>query len=81
MNSSKPVLILGKGITGESFREYFSKKKQPFITYDTRVKKQSFNLKKNLNFNFVAEEEIDFDLAGSLSLKKSVVLINFKETK
>ncbi len=61
MNSSKPVLILGKGITGESFREYFSKKKQPFITYDTRVKKESFNLKKNLNFNFIAEEEIDFN--------------------
>ena len=61
MNSSKPVLILGKGITGESFREYFSKKKQPFMTFDTRVKKESFNLKKNLNFNFIAEEEIDFN--------------------
>ena len=61
MNSSKPVLILGKGITGESFRDYFSKIKQPFITFDTRVKKESFNLKKNLNFNFITEEEIDFN--------------------
>ena len=61
MNSSKPVLILGKGITGESFRQYFSKKKQPFITYDTRVRKEDFNLKKNLDFNFIAEEEIDFN--------------------
>ena len=61
MNSSKPVLILGKGITGESFRDYFSKIKQPFITFDTRVKKKSFNLKKNLNFNFITEEEIDFN--------------------
>ena len=60
MNLSKPVLILGKGITGESFRQYFSKKKQPFITYDTRVKKKDFNLKKNLDFNFTVEEEIDF---------------------
>ena len=60
MNLSKPVLILGKGITGESFRQYFSKKKQPFITYDKRVKKKDFNLKKNLDFNFTVEEEIDF---------------------
>ena len=60
MYLSKPVLILGKGITGESFRQYFSKKKQPFVTYDTRVKKKDFNLKKNLDFNFTAEEEIDF---------------------
>ena len=61
MNSSKPILILGKGITGESFRDYFSKKKQPFITYDTRIGKDDFNLKKNLNFNFISEEEIDFN--------------------
>ena len=61
MNSSKPVLILGKGITGESFRDYFCKIKQPFITFDTRVKKESFNLNKNLNFNFISEEEIDFN--------------------
>ena len=61
MNSSKPVLILGKGITGESFRQYFSKKKQPFITFDTRIKKESFNLKNNLDFNFVVEEQIDFN--------------------
>ena len=61
MNSSKPVLILGKGITGESFRHYFSKKKQSFITYDSRVKKDKFNLKKNLDFNFIVEEEIDYD--------------------
>ena len=60
MNLPKPVLILGQGITGESFRQYFSKKKQPFITYDTRVKKKDFNLKKNLDFNFTVEEEIDF---------------------
>ena len=60
MNSSKPVLILGKGITGESFRKYFSNKKQPFFTYDTRVKKEAFNSKKNLDFNFIAEEAIDF---------------------
>ena len=52
MNSSKPVLILGKGITGESFRHYFSKKKQSFITYDSRVKKDKFNLKKNPRHNF-----------------------------
>ena len=38
----------------------FLKKKQPFITYDTRVKKKDFNLKKNLDFNFTVEEEIDF---------------------
>ena len=61
MNSSKPVLILGKGITGESFRKYFSKRKQPFITFDTRVRKEDFNLKKNLDFNFIAEKEIDFN--------------------
>jgi UDP-N-acetylmuramoylalanine--D-glutamate ligase len=60
MNLPKPVLILGQGITGESFRQHFSKKKQPFITYDTRVKKRDFNLKKNLDFNFTVEEEIDF---------------------
>ena len=34
MNSSKPVLILGKGITGESFREYFSKKKNFLLEFD-----------------------------------------------
>jgi len=61
MNSSIPVLILGKGITGESFRKYFSKRKQPFITFDTRVRKEDFNLKKNLDFNFIAEKEIDFN--------------------
>ena len=70
MNSSKPVLILGKGITGESFRKYFSKKKQPFITYDTRVRKEDFNLKKNLDFNFIAGEEIDFDNLKFLFLLK-----------
>jgi UDP-N-acetylmuramoylalanine--D-glutamate ligase len=61
MNSSKPVLILGKGITGESFRQYFLKKKQPYITFDTRVKEDTFKLKKNLDFNFIVEEEIDFN--------------------
>ena len=39
----------------------FLKKKQPFITFDTRVKKESFNLKNNLDFNFVVEEQIDFN--------------------
>ena len=44
MNSSKPILILGKGITGQSFRKYFFKKKVPFFTFDTRVKKEEFKL-------------------------------------
>ena len=60
MNSSKPVLILGKGITGESFREYFSKKTTiHYLRHEG--KKGGFQFKKNLNFNFIAEEEIDFD--------------------
>ena len=50
MNSSKPVLILGKGITGESFRKYFSSNNQPFITFDTRIEKKDFNLNENKDF-------------------------------
>ena len=60
MNSSKPILILGKGITGESFRKYFSSNNYPFITYDTRIEKKDFNLNENKDFNFVCEDEIDF---------------------
>ena len=60
MNSSKPVLILGKGITGESFRKYFSSNNHPFITYDTRIEKKDFNLNENKDFNFVCADEIDF---------------------
>ena len=60
MDSSKPVLILGKGITGESFRKYFSSNNHPFITYDTRIEKKDFNLNENKDFNFVCADEIDF---------------------
>ena len=60
MNSSKSVLILGRGKTGESFRKYFFKKKQPFYSFDTRVKKKDFNSEKNLDFNFISEDEIDY---------------------
>ena len=60
MDSSKPVLILGKGITGESFRKYFSSNNQPFITFDTRIEKKDFNLNENKDFNLVCADEIDF---------------------
>lgn len=60
MNSSKPILILGKGITGESFRKYFSSNNQPFITFDTRIEKKDFNLNENKDFNLVCANEIDF---------------------
>tara|TARA_B100001113_G_scaffold47133_1_gene33780 strand:+ start:15662 stop:16864 length:1203 start_codon:yes stop_codon:yes gene_type:complete len=61
MNSSKSILILGKGITGQSFRKYFAKKKVPFFTFDTRVKKKEFKSKEYKEFNLVTEKEIDFN--------------------
>ena len=61
MNSSKPILILGKGITGQSFRKYFFKKKVPFFTFDTRVKQEEFKSKEYKEFNFITEKEIDFN--------------------
>ena len=62
MNSSKPILILGKGITGQSFRKYFFKKKVPFFTFDTRVKKEEFKSKEYKEFNFITEKEIDLTI-------------------
>ena len=75
MNSSKPVLILGKGITGESFREYFSKKKQTIMTFDTRVKKESLNLIKKEFFNKNDMNKLNFDKAETKAdhSKKSFV--------
>ena len=60
MKAPRPVLILGKGKTGDSFVNYFLKKNQPFVTYDTRVKKKDFRLKENLKFNLTLKNEIDF---------------------
>ena len=62
MNSSKPILILGKGITGESFRKYFSSNNQPFITFDTRIEKKDFDLNENKDFNLVCADEIDLSM-------------------
>ena len=60
MKSPRPVLILGKGKTGDSFVNYFLKKNKPFVTYDTRVKKKDLRLKENLKFNLTLKNEIDF---------------------
>ena len=60
MKAPKPVLILGKGKTGDSFVNYFLKKDQPFVTYDTRVKKKDLRLKENLKFNLTLKNKIDF---------------------
>ena len=60
MKAPKSVLILGKGKTGDSFVNYFLEKDQPFVTYDTRVKKKDLRLKENLKFNLTLKNEIDF---------------------
>ena len=61
MDSSKPVLILGQGITGRSFINFFNTLKKPFITFDTRVKEQSFHLEEYQKFNMVSEDEINLN--------------------
>ena len=60
MNSSKPVLILGKGITGESFENTFRRIINPLLLMILELKKKDFNLNENKDFNFVCADEIDF---------------------